>query len=1482
MSITMQCPSKNTDKNWKILSNLVGEKEAYRAYILNNYNSPTIERVIDLGLVDPNKIFNDADNIDILNEGSVLNYLTKKRVITKIKNLNYLVGTVGENKYENLGLIKLFNYKFGNIINYRGSINKYDHVIISYNNKDVTFNQLSDDDVSYYVNQLDNYKEKTGKEAPKEMREVVEKLISSQSKILFDGTQYVNTVTGQIYKRVSDLLNEINNGYFAYDGIEEDYDDNKEYGNQLDNILQSVLLGRTLEQSINELKKNIVERKKDLLISEEILENVYDIFNNFKSKYPDHLILTQMVFANDKTGIAGTADIVLVNPKGEIAIIDLKSSVKSTQVWENYEKRYGAKKSSKSERHAAQLSSYKGLAMGEGFIFQSENELQILPLYLKNTDDRVVTEIEEEPIIQHDAVTPIVNTVFEEAYSKISPEEEGDYNKLINKIKTALEERLILISKSSTNKKKTKYEENEIEKLKNKLNSIEKAKALSNFIDELYNTFIEKEVKGNKYSGLIGEFQSFIKKVNNNSISDSSEIVNNMMYYKNSADVYNEIIKDLKEFYTTNVESSFNKNINSDSPLGKIKTIIDSFDYIYTTVNKSLIPVLSKELSKYASTKGNQAYLLELKGQTDKLEQAKKEKNEKKIKYYTKQIERLKDKYGEKGVDTDYIQNILEFGANEDIPLIDMLVSPAISSSNAVIGTFAVKLKAAFENARLKSIDFQREAISAFNKYKQTNSVRNNVAKFNEGLYEKVSVWDFREGKIVEKMSFVQDYDVTAFEKSKKQMYEKMEELTESKDKKALFRKWELENTEKLDDADWIINGVVIRKGIDTLIKEKQEDVNSKLITQKEFDFWLNSNREVIDGKYYYRNEFTKPSTKKFPNAKYNSLSGAKLEYYNFLISNYFKAQEKVSYGYRKGFILPSIVKNDNDRLRENGIINYLKYEKEDALRLTEKDVETLGEPTKGTFKVVPMLYSNYMPAEDVSLDLISSIMLYSAAADKYEASVDLSNFAQATLDTVSANQPLARTAMSEKIINLAAKKAGVEGYDKYLKKHSGNNIAALLEAFIDMQIYGKTKEAEQGTLLGVPVDYGKITDTLMSFASKTQIGGNVMGSVANSLQANAALQLEAIAEEFIGKKEIAEAKLEYYKNINNFIKDFTDPVNKSLIGQLIDLYDPLQGEFRDKYGRKISQSVAKKLWSTDTWFFLQHQGEHAIQIQTMIALMKRQKVTQNGKEISLYNAYELDSNGKIKLKEGVQLNGLVSNNGLMSLSTQNTLHAMSKRMHGVYNSLDQATLQRYSYGRLILMFRKFVVPGFKKRYKSFSIDQELGGTTEGFHLTFFKLLFKDTKQLMRELSPLHKSNLTPMEKNNVKRSATELAYIGATALLVMIIHSLMENAGDEDKKKLRYPLYWALRLNSELSAFLDPRDTYRSFRYPTAAYGTIDRFLKLAGDVFSPTEKYERDTGMWEKGDLKILADLFKLMGITGGTANPDELVKVLESQTK
>jgi hypothetical protein len=138
------------------------------------------------------------------------------------------------------------------------------------------------------------------------------------------------------------------------------------------------------------------------------------------------------------------------------------------------------------------------------------------------------------------------------------------------------------------------------------------------------------------------------------------------------------------------------------------------------------------------------------------------------------------------------------------------------------------------------------------------------------------------------------------------------------------------------------------------------------------------------------------------------------------------------------------------------------------------------------------------------------------------------------------------------------------------------------------------------------------------------------------------------------------------------------------------------------------------------------------------------------------------------------------------------------------------------------------------------------------------------------------------MEKNNVKRSATELAYIGATALLVMIIHSLMENAGDEDKKKLRYPLYWTLRLNSELSAFLDPRDTYRSFRYPTAAYGTIDRFLKLAGDVFSPTEKYERDTGMWEKGDLKILADLFKLMGITGGTANPDELVKVLESQTK
>ena len=195
-----------------------------------------------------------------------------------------------------------------------------------------------------------------------------------------------------------------------------------------------------------------------------------------------------------------------------------------------------------------------------------------------------------------------------------------------------------------------------------------------------------------------------------------------------------------------------------------------------------------------------------------------------------------------------------------------------------------------------------------------------------------------------------------------------------------------------------------------------------------------------------------------------------------------------------------------------------------------------------------------------------------------------------------------------------------------------------------------------------------------MGLASFSQIGGNPLLSAANYLTATTNAHIEATARQLYSLGEYEKSRLIYDKFALNgdFIKDSLSPIHKSLIGQIIDLYDPLQGKFLDKYGRKISNTAARKLFSTDKWFFMQQQGEHNVQVRTLIASLLRKKVKGiDGKEISLLDAYELNKEGNLSLKSGYKLEGNISKDGLLDKNLQNSIHAINKQLHGVYDKFN-------------------------------------------------------------------------------------------------------------------------------------------------------------------------------------------------------------------
>jgi hypothetical protein len=1412
-----------------------------------------------------NKTISSADDIVVF-EPEQIHILGSKQDIEGFKEF-VSKGINNNNIYvENADLVRLLNYKYPNSI----YVEPFGKALILKPNSDVTvFNQFSEQEKSYYVNQLLDYTEKNNEEVP----------LALNDNIIFDGEFYVNVKTKQVYKRVSELLEEIKDGYFKFEGDSEEYEVNRIWGNQTDFILKSVLTGKDLKTTIKEFEDFIDEKGTDNLLSDEVVEELYNTITKIKEDNPKSVILSQVIFKNDRTGIAGTADIVIVNPDGSIKIKDLKTSKTSTESYK-YSSPYTKGKSSKSERHAAQLSAYKGLALSEGYDFEgSLDDLSIIPLYIQNESNNIVTELKLESEIPHETL----DFVVEEVYTEYEPEriiDEEKYNDILDKIKIVLERRLAALRKSTVNKK-NKFEKYKIEELKKILSSVEKTKSISTFITNMHETFIQKD----KYPGIYMQYRKFKSKLDYNTMTPS-EVIEQLMEYKNHIDTYKGFIEELEIFYTDLDLDSVIKGADPSSPLGKLRELTSAFKWMEKDIQKSLSPTIAKELNKFASKEGNEKVLEEIKYKKERLKQYK--EDSKAYKIISEQIRKLEEDIGL--VNEETLTKTLEFGANQDIPYLDFLLNPAISSSNPIVALFAKKLKLGLENARQKSIAFSRDAVSAFNKFKGNRS-SDNVAEFNRGLYEKVMVWDDYNKKLVSKMAFVQDYDVTAYNIALNKMWEEANKINNPTKKADFINSWYMNNHEALPEEDHYVNGVLISKGRNSIIEEKKKDLESGILSKKGYDEWYSKNVKEVAGRIIYTRQLSRPSRKIFKSTKIEEMSSDQREYYNFLISSYFRAQNKIPSANAPGYILPSITKSDNDVLRENGVTGYLKHKKKELKSDTAEEKDLAG--SKESIKTIPILFGQPILAEDTSVDLISSIMLYDEMANTYEVRSNISGFAEATLEQVSANQPLARDSKSNKIIENAAKKAGIEGYNQYLKKHNGNNVAALLESFIDMQVYGKLRDSEEISIFGKTVNISHWTDRLRGFASKTQIGGNPLLSVANSLTANVMVQIESAAKEFFSTKELAEAKAIYYANSGNYIKDFTEPINKSFIGQLIDLYDPSQGEFRDKYGRKVSQSAFKKLWSTDTWFFLQHQGEHAIQVQTMIAMLKRKKVTTtDGKTISLYDAYEQKSDGKIGLKEGVVISGIKSENGLISIDLQNSIHAINKRMHGVYNSFDQPELKRYWWGRLIMMYRDFLVPGIKKRYKSIGMDQELGNLTEGYYNTMYRLAVIETKEMLKELSPFHKSNLSPLERANLKRSVAEMGMILSTGLIVMLLTSMLEG-DDDDKGAIKYAFYWAMRLNAELSTYgglgnpdnlflPDIKDAVRTLRSPTAANSTVERILKLIYQLGDPNERYERATGVWEKGDLKIEAALFKLLGITGNTLNPDEAIKVLQMQTK
>jgi predicted CopG family antitoxin len=1069
------------------------------------------------------------------------------------------------------------------------------------------------------------------------------------------------------------------------------------------------------------------------------------------------------------------------------------------------------------------------------------------------------------------------------AQEEFEPEEKTDsFSDLVQRLRIYLQNKIEILQRTETTLKSEKIDE--LKKLQKNMSELENLESINAFVDYAFN-------QANQAYELMGKVS---KKIQSGRVGRKEAIDSlvALLEYANNYNILDDIdASDIDDYFSGSVEEIMNKKSDQMTAQDKLTFAINTRNRIKSQVNNQGIELMADFLLDYAPESVEEKVSEQIAVFRQRIEGVK-DNPKNKPEFIAKRTKELQDQINEWQNFTLDKANLIKFlkEAVRDEAIVDYLFTPLISSNDSVLALFARAVKTELEDARMKDIKIQRELQKAFDEYQRVApGSRDNPKKFNEGIYEilRVPLRD-AEGNVkrdesgnvifMDRAAFVQKYDIVKFDNSRIEFYKNLGKRPRKGGEEigkylAEERKWYQENTQPLSAAE--------RKEI---IDYKKNQVERKIITEEEYNQWRASVvYENPDGSLVYMRELAVPSDK-YISRKWTALynengtpRNAKGKYHKALTDLYFNQQDKIPEFSRNGYFLPSVLKTKGERMIDN-LIKAGKTEFKEAFQFTANDYEFMTSTLsgEGAVKFIPIRYSEPMDASEVSLNLLRSVLLFSQSVNNFEALNGIHSETKLIKSIIGGRKVRATTSEGRPILDTVAKKLG---YESYINLNGTPYSELHLDAFIDMIIYGEMRKKE--TLFGYNIS--KISDTIMSYSALTTLAADLKKGVANNLQANIQVIIEAASSEFIDFKNYAKGKAvaNVYLIGGKFLKDFGKGIAVTLEGQIIEEFDPLQGEYKDMYGKTITGSLANKLFRTNTLFVNMHAGEYEIQTAMMFALMDREKVTDNetGKEMTLYQAYK---------KYGVDgVYDKTSYTKKQKLNLQNRLHALNKRMHGVYNSFDQSVAQRYTLGRLSLMYRKYLVPAYKKRFKRAGMDVELGAPTEGYYLTFWKTFIRDLRDF--KLKVMYDwSGYSPFEKAQIKRTLYEVSFVLALYALVAALHAM---AGDDDdlkkSKGYNHMLYQALRMRSETSAYLPVvgwPDLWRIVKSPSAATSSIDRFLSfikqfVVGIFDDEANYYKRKTGPWKKGDSKTWAYFLKLMGYTGNTLNPDQAVKAFES---
>lgn len=521
--------------------------------------------------------------------------------------------------------------------------------------------------------------------------------------------------------------------------------------------------------------------------------------------------------------------------------------------------------------------------------------------------------------------------------------------------------------------------------------------------------------------------------------------------------------------------------------------------------------------------------------------------------------------------------------------------------------------------------------------------------------------------------------------------------------------------------------------------------------------------------------------------------------------------------------------------------------------------------------KTLPIYYTNMLQdLSRLSLDATSSIIKYGQMAMNYHGMFQIIDSLELGRDIMKERE-IQQYRGSRKLVEK------INAFGKSLQKDyetkGDSNILRRYEDLLDMQVYGRTK-LDEGTwdIFGKQVDKAKVADTLSSMTSMTVLGMNFFSGINNVAMGKFQLFLESMSGEYIKYKDTLIGDKNYFAQLPEFTAELGSNKITSKLGLINETYDVFQEWDRASKTHDFYKNPVLRVFGKGSVYFLQSAGEHYLQSRTMLAYMNAYKVKDStGKILSLYDAYEVKKeiidnkvvDAKLKLKEGVtKLDGSAfTEDDVRDITLK--VAKINQGMNGIYNTSDKSAIQKYALGRLAIMFRKWMVPHYNRRFKGTFYDTQLDQWREGFYNSagrFVISLIKELKQGQLNIGVTW-NQLSNHERANIKRALTESASFVALSFAIF----LMGSWKDKDTWASRVAQYELRRMQLEIgTSFYVPMmvtEGMTILQSPSAAIKTTN----LIVDALNIFDLYnEVDRGRY-KGHSKYYRNQMQNMPVLG-----------------